>query len=177
MKYFPQPKYSAFREPSFGHGTLDLMDATHAGVRLVGLAGSRAVHCRPTARELFCRIHCSTPCLTPAPFTLPGPFAEWRWHRNQDDGPDIADSLSIVRDPDCKGHARSSSGSGGGSSGGASAAAAAATAADAPQQEAQQEAQQQQHHHHHHHHHSHRCFWRRLRRWAAHTAGLLGWPA
>lgn len=30
-KYYPQPKYSAFREPSFGHGTLDLLDATHAG--------------------------------------------------------------------------------------------------------------------------------------------------
>jgi hypothetical protein len=30
-KYYPQPKYSAFREPSYGHGTLDLVDETHAG--------------------------------------------------------------------------------------------------------------------------------------------------
>lgn len=30
-KYYPQPRHSAFREPSFGHGTLDLLDATHAG--------------------------------------------------------------------------------------------------------------------------------------------------
>ncbi|KAI7841497.1 hypothetical protein COHA_004890 [Chlorella ohadii] len=56
-KYYVQPKYSAYREPSFGHGTLDLLDVTHA---------------------------------------------EWRWHRNQDDGPESADFLSVVRDPDCK---------------------------------------------------------------------------
>ncbi|PRW05763.1 Purple acid phosphatase 18 [Chlorella sorokiniana] len=56
-KYYAQPKYSAYREPSFGHGTLDLLDATHA---------------------------------------------EWRWHRNQDDGPESADFVSVVRDPDCK---------------------------------------------------------------------------
>ena len=28
--------------------------------------------------------------------------AEWRWHRNQDEGPESADSISVVRDPDCK---------------------------------------------------------------------------
>ncbi|KAL4856311.1 Purple acid phosphatase 18 [Chlorella vulgaris] len=56
-KYYPQPKYSAFREPSYGHGTLDLVDETHA---------------------------------------------EWRWHRNQDDGPDTADYVNVVRDPACK---------------------------------------------------------------------------
>lgn len=38
-KYYPQPKHSAFREPSFGHGTLDLVDATHAGKRAGGAAG------------------------------------------------------------------------------------------------------------------------------------------
>ena len=30
-KYYPQPRYSAYREPSFGHGTLDLLDGTRAG--------------------------------------------------------------------------------------------------------------------------------------------------
>ena len=30
------------------------------------------------------------------------PAAEWRWHRNQDDGPESADFVSVVRDPDCK---------------------------------------------------------------------------
>lgn len=30
-KYYQRPPYSAFREPSFGHGTLDLLDTTHAG--------------------------------------------------------------------------------------------------------------------------------------------------
>ena len=33
---------------------------------------------------------------------LPGRPAEWRWHRNQDDGPDSADWVSVVRDPDCQ---------------------------------------------------------------------------
>ncbi|PSC71931.1 putative purple acid phosphatase 20 [Micractinium conductrix] len=56
-KYYQRPPYSAFREPSFGHGTLDLLDTTHA---------------------------------------------EWRWHRNQDSGPEDADFVSIFRNPDCK---------------------------------------------------------------------------
>ena len=28
--YYPQPNYSAFREPSFGHGILDIKNRTHA---------------------------------------------------------------------------------------------------------------------------------------------------
>lgn len=39
--------------------------------------------------------------LLPAPPTTTN-AAEWRWHRNQDDGPESADSVSVVRDPDCK---------------------------------------------------------------------------
>lgn len=78
-----QPSYSAFREPSFGHGTLDLID---------------------------------------------GARAEWRWHRNQDDGPESADSVSVVRDPDCKSRR---------------AARLAAHAAAARQRQQQQQGQQQ----------------------------------
>lgn len=43
-KWYQQPPYSAYREPSFGHGTLDLADATHAGA---ALAVHAAVHAAP----------------------------------------------------------------------------------------------------------------------------------
>lgn len=54
------------------------------------------------ARCLPARLHAwpISPAQPPAG-TLNHP-AEWRWHRNQDDGPESADFVSVVRDPDCK---------------------------------------------------------------------------
>jgi len=54
--YYKQPDWSAVREPSFGHGILDLLDETHA---------------------------------------------RFTWHRNQD-GAQVADSVAITRDPNCR---------------------------------------------------------------------------
>jgi hypothetical protein len=55
--YFdPQPEWSAFREASYGHGILEVMNSTHA---------------------------------------------TWEWHRNQDDGFSVGDSVDIVRAENC----------------------------------------------------------------------------
>lgn len=75
----PQPVWSAFRQASYGHGELEIVNATHA------VRGS--CRCREPSPP------CAHACFAPSPT----PAQHWTWHQNPDLEPTIADELWVVK--------------------------------------------------------------------------------
>jgi hypothetical protein len=124
-----QPGYSAYRDPSYGYGEQVYHDAPEfmAGREICRSHRDRLLACNVTACSFgtylnshahsgaallwlfMAAVNCLSSCMSTAVCPAPAGMlalhnithAEWSWYRNQDEEGVPADSITIVKNPDC----------------------------------------------------------------------------